>query len=444
MSSQKEMSYIEEKLEAIIKVEKQTIEFIFQKEKIKLNHQDEISFLKEINPVIKKQIQMMDDELSVRHTIPTSFTYLPHMQKIDERDRLLIAFRIVQSVISHTLTRIHLFVCPENIVVDKGLNPYFLHYGVKESLPPYEKNSDQLMQDVKATIASIVDIQYTFTQYVNYFETLKRTGLIDQICHANSLAELLTILDKRIQEINEERALLVTVNKKTWKLNRYILIGLAACFIPTLIFALYSLFFIQPKQASFIEAQEKFLKNEYSEVVTELQPYEFKEMPKVTQYELSIAYLINESLTEEQKEIIQNTVTLQSDPKYFEYWIHIGRGNADEALDIARLLEDRELILYGLFKYEEQVKADDNLDSDERKQLLTEIEAEIDQYRAEMEKEMEEEIVNEEAEVIEEDETSLPASGQSSELEQQGNAENEAIETKAEEKQTIQDSEEKK
>ncbi|KKI89574.1 hypothetical protein WQ54_24745 [Bacillus sp. SA1-12] len=403
MSSQNDRSYLEEKLETSIKTDKQTIAFTFQIERIKLDNPAEISFLKEINPKIKKEITMMDDELSILHTIPNTFTLLPRMEQAEERDRLMISYKIVQQAELHSLTRIHLIVCPENIVLDQGLNPYFLHFGVKESLPPYEKNSENLLKEAKATVAAITDNQYSFQQYVNHYETLKLSDFTKRVFGAQSLDELLGIIEERIQQINEEKSLLMTVNKKTWKLNRYVLYGVTLCLIPALVYSLYSLFFLQPKQESFIYAQEKFLNNEFSEVVTVLQPYELDEMPKVTQYELSLSYIINESLAEDQKEVIRNTVSLQSDPLYFKYWIHIGRGNAEEALDIARYLEDRQLIMYGLLKYKEQVKADDELNTDERQQLLAEIDGEIKEYTAELKeaglisKEEEQETTSEQA-----------------------------------------------
>jgi type VII secretion protein EssB len=225
---------------------------------------------------------------------------------------------------------------------------------------------------------------------------LKLSDFTKKVSSAQSFNELISIIEERIQQVNDERALLMTVNKKTWKINRYVLYGVSLCLIPALVYSMYSLFFLQPKQTSFIHAQEKFLNNEYSEVVTALQPYDIKEMPKVTQYELSLSYIINESLTEEQKEVIRNTVSLQSDPLYFEYWILIGRGNAEEALDIARYLEDRSLILYGLVKYKEQVKSNDDLDREERQQLLADIENEITEYQDEMKEEEEEQAASEE------------------------------------------------
>ena len=55
------------------------------------------------------------------------------------------------------------------------------------------------------------------------------------------------------------------------------------------------------------------------------------------------------------------------------YW----KGDAKEALDIARELEDRDLIIFALLKYREELKADDRLTSDEKQQEIDEIQTEL-------------------------------------------------------------------
>ncbi|PAF11522.1 hypothetical protein CHH61_26860, partial [Shouchella clausii] len=67
-------------------------------------------------PKIKKEITMMDDELSILHTIPNTYTFLPRLDQVDVRDQLRIAYKVVQKAEIHSLSRIHLLVCPENIV----------------------------------------------------------------------------------------------------------------------------------------------------------------------------------------------------------------------------------------------------------------------------------------------------------------------------------------
>ncbi|MGG1629336.1 type VII secretion protein EssB [Rossellomorea sp. NRS-1567] len=398
--SQKSGSYLQEKLEAVVHRKDNKMTLIFQKEKIKLDDIAEIHFLKNINPAIQKEITMENDELCIMNTIPDSFSFYPHL-KANEKERLMSAYQLVQNVRNHTLSRLHLIICPDNIVFDQGLTPHFIHYGVKESLPPYEKDADLLLKETKATVAALVDRQHTFDDYIKFSETLKLAPLTKDILEAESIDGVGEVLNRFIKEAKKSDSLLMTVSKKKWKLNRYVLLGVSLLLIPALIYSIYSLFFMFPKQERVVAAQESFLLNKYSDVVTELQPYEIDEIPKVTQYQLALSYIINESLTEDQKENVRNTVSLQSDPLYYEYWINIGRGKAKEALETARFLEDRDLILFGLLKYREQVKADGNLDSEERQQELDEIESEIAEYEEEM-KALEEEQQSQPAETTEE------------------------------------------
>src|SRR5690625_7975617 len=69
------------------------------------------------------------------------------------------------------------------------------------------------------------------------------------------------------------------------------------------------------------------------------------------------------------------------------YWIHIGRGESQEAIDTARRLEDRDLIIYGLLKQREQIKADQSLSGSEREEELKVVEQEMQEYKDEMKQE---------------------------------------------------------
>jgi type VII secretion protein EssB len=393
--SQKKGSYLQDKLEAVVHRKEHKMTLIFQKEKIRLDDLSEISILKSISPAIQKDITMENDELRIENTIPDTFVF-PSRLKESEKDRLMCSYQLVKKVQDHQLARLHLIVCPENIVFDQGLTPHFIHYGVKESLPPYEKDEDLLLKETKAAVTSIVDREHSFEEYMNFSGTLKLSPNTKRIVEAESFEQLSEVINHLIEETKKSDSLLMAVSKKKWKLNRYVLLGVSLLLIPALIYSIYSLFFLYPKQERVVSAQESFLLNKYSDVVTELQSYEIDEIPKVTQYQLALSYIINESLTEEQKENVRNTVSLQSDPLYYEYWINIGRGKAEEALEAARFLEDRDLIMFGLLKYREQVKADGDLDSEERQQKLDEIENELAEYEEELEALEEEESQPEE------------------------------------------------
>jgi len=373
-------TYLEEQLEAVVKTENQTFKIIFQREKIKADHAAELEMLKEIDSAIKRDIILTEDELSLVYQIPSNYLSFTELKTKDKKSRWIFASLLLKQVMRHPFSRLHVIVCPENIVVDESLMPNFLHYGVKESLPPYEKDSNKLWRELKATIAAAVDGKHTFQDYLKLHETIELSPSAADIMKAEDENELSEVIRKNIKMLEDREKEYIRVPQKKWKITRYTALGLFIVLLPILAFSLYSLLFTQPKQAAFVNSQEHFLNKEYSEVVDQLSNYKIDQMPRVVQYELAQSYIINEALTEDQRDNVQNTITLQSDPLYYQYWIHIGRGSAKEALDIARSLEDRDLILFALLKYREVIKADESLTADEKQQEIKEIQSEIDEY----------------------------------------------------------------
>ncbi|CAM4006534.1 type VII secretion protein EssB [Mesobacillus zeae] len=390
MSEQKQ-TYLEQQLEAIMKKEGNNYTLTFQKGKIKLDDAAEMEMLKEIDPSIQKNITLSEDEVNLNIQPPPNYITYNQLKKKDDLSKWIFASQLVKKVRDHSLTRLHLFVSPENIFIDQSMTPYFLHYGVKESLPPYENDRERVWNETKAVVASAVDGKFEFGQYLSFHSTLELSPLAKSIMGAESESSLLELIRENTKLIEEKEKTLVHIPRKKWKLTRYMTIGLFTLFVPAFIYALYTLIFAEPKHAAFINSQEHFLESEYSDVVSILERYDIEDMPKVVQYELALSYIINESLTEEQKEYIRNTISLQSDPMYYQYWILVGRGNAKEAMDIARSLEDRFLIAYGLVQYSEEIKANEKMSGEEKQQELEKIESEIDEYKEELKQKEEEE-----------------------------------------------------
>ncbi|MCM3616555.1 type VII secretion protein EssB [Sutcliffiella horikoshii] len=397
--SDQSRTYLEEELQAVLSKEGETVKLVFQKERIKLEDADEIRMIQNVNPAIMKKIQETEDELTIIYHISPAFASFAQVQRKEEKSRWIFASQLIKGVNHHSLSRLHLLVCPENLVVDESLTPYFLHYGVMESLPPYEKDDEKLWQETKAVIATAIDRKYTFKEYLKLSQTLELSSIAKSIMNAKDEDELLDIIRKGIKRLEDREKQVIQLPKRKWKITRYATFGLSALLIPALILVVYSFLFAQPKQAAYVQSSEHFLKNEYSQVVTTLNSYEAKDMPRVVQYKLATSYIINESLNEDQKDTLQNRITLQSDRNYYLYWIHIGRGEAEQALDIARSLEDSEIILYALLKYKEQIRAQQDLSGEEKQNQLKEIQDEIDEY-AEAIKTLEEE---EETEVSDEE-----------------------------------------
>ncbi|AMO86256.1 type VII secretion protein EssB [Solibacillus isronensis B3W22] len=381
----KKTSYLEKQLEAALKFEQDKIVLTFQREKIKLANELEITLLQENNPFIEKNITLTEDELIFTYKKEPNFMTFGKLRTLDERSRWMFASKVLRFIMLHQSNRLHLIVCPENILIDESLTAYFLHYGVKESIPPYERNKERLWAETKAIIAAAVQPKYKFDQYIQFSKSIELSPVAVKIMEAKDEQELLTIIQDQLQLLEKEAKKYTKIAKTKWNWVRYSLMGLLVVLLPLGIYTGYAALVIQPQQEAYVAVQAPYIQGNYSEIIDQLAQYDVEKMPNVIQYELSLAYIVNETLTEEQKENVLKTITLQTDPDYFKYWIYIGRGQAEEALTVARQLEDLDLIMLALLHYEESIKADRELDGEEREQLLDKVQTEINEVTKQLE-----------------------------------------------------------
>lgn len=403
--SDKKQTYLEKQLDATLKFEPEQITLTFQKEKVKLEDELEIALLREVNPFIQKEITLTEDELIFTYKREPNFITFGKLRSLDEKSRWMFASNVLKSIMMHSSNRLHAILCPENILIDESLTPYFLHYGVKESIPPYERNDDRLTLETKATIAATVDPKYTFEQYIQFSKSIELSAMATKVMEAKDETELLDIIKKQLREIDKEEKRFTKITRTKWNWLRYSLAGLILLLLPLGIYSAYQSVIVQPRQEAYIAVQGPFIQGNYSEIIDKLAKYDVEAMPIVIQYELSLAYIVNETLMEEQKDNVLKTITLQTDPRYYKYWIYIGRGQAEEALSLARQLEDLDYIMLALLHYEEAVKADLELEAEEREQLLDKIDSEKEEIQKQLE-ELEEALELKDAEEVDEEASS--------------------------------------
>ena len=100
-----------------------------------------------------------------------------------------------------------------------------MHYGVKESIPPYETDQHRLLKEVKAVILRVVDHEYQFQEYLAYHDTLKLSELAKEISDTQSLEELSALIQQNRSHRSKRKDAL-NHSKKKWKIERYIGLGL--------------------------------------------------------------------------------------------------------------------------------------------------------------------------------------------------------------------------
>ncbi|MED0771317.1 type VII secretion protein EssB [Bacillus siamensis] len=378
-------SYLETELDAVREETESGFTFTFQREKVKLLDGLEANVIKEADPFFQKEVSVSEDEVTITIRPPSSYQAFRYIKGKDKKSRWQFAYRLVQAVKQHKLKRLNLIAAPENIVFDKALTPYFLHYGIKESLPPYEEDRERVLKELKACAALAADGAFTFEEYLKYKETLQFSPEVKSVLEAKTFEELEETILTVIDSLEARDKTYIKLPKKKWKIQRYAGLALAVLLVPALLYSLYVLFFAQPKQEAITESNRYFLNQQYSKVIDTLAKYDAESLPESVQYELASSYVAVEKLSEEQRKNIGNLVTLQSDPKHFLYWIDIGRGENEEAINIGRNLEYNPYIWLGLTKYKQQLLADDSMKDDEKQKELDAVESELEKAKKEQE-----------------------------------------------------------
>ncbi len=213
---------------------------------------------------------------------------------------------------------------------------------------------------------------------MNFTDTMKLSPLAKDLMESETLDGLLEKIELWIKEEEEKDDQSYALPKKKWTIYKTSFFVLIFLLVPACVYIVYALFFLQPRYEAFISSNEAFLNTNSSQVISELEPYNPEQMPRVVQYQLAQSYVANENLNMEQAANVQNTLTLQSAEPYFHYWIAIGRGDNEEANDIAKNFQDEHLIVYANLKWRDEVREDTDLSSEDRDALLTEIERVID------------------------------------------------------------------
>lgn len=389
MATTKSHTYLTNRIGAEIKEEPFKTTFVFQKERVGFKRTEEIIFLKEVNPKITKDIAITDNELIIKAEIPNSFKRFSEMHLEDEKSRWMFAYQLVEKVSSHAYPRLNLIVCPENIVYNRGMEPVFLYYGVMGSLPPFETNEERTWLETKAVVASAIDNSFTFEEYLKYSEILELKEIGAKVMAMEDSESLFDYISIQLELLERKEQENVKLPRKKWKRTKWLSIGLSVLFVPAIIFTIIYFVHERPKVHAYTLSHQNFLGQNYSQVVTNLSPYSVKPMPYVVLYELAYSSVTNERLDEEQKKNVLSNITLQTDADYLKYWIYLGRGEAENAVDLARSMEDGELITYGLLKRREEIKADHKLTGEEMQTLIDEVDREVAEYEKLMEQEEE-------------------------------------------------------
>lgn len=283
---------------------------------------------------------------------------------------------------------ISFFIHPENVLFDSNLMPKLAYRGLSGKMPPKAITEEDLLRQYKCFILSLMEGKKSFSElYDGNLDTYRGSKFAKAVMGAESFEPLIAYLKEAYQQdVADDQRRMRKVPKRKYRVYQQLAIWFGVLAILLAIPVGYFLFFREPFQAKILSADTAFLKNDYEAVITTLEPIETNAVPYSQKYTLAYSFVQGKDFSDKQKTIILNNISLKSDEDYLGYWIENGRGNLDEALDIAKKLEDSDLILYGLMQKIEQVRNDSDLSGTEREEQIDKFEGDYKKYDEKREK----------------------------------------------------------
>lgn len=260
------------------------------------------------------------------------------------------------------------FLHPENIFLE-GEELFVVHFGLKDLITPVEMSQDEFLKLYKALIFNIFHPKNSFESFVSSAQSVNdKFG--QRVNEFEDLKELSSFINREvIKETTKVNQKQVAVSKGNYRFFKYF--GISAIVI-TLVLAwfTYSYYNNNQKQSAIINAQTDFLTNNYAKTQTDLKKYSPKQLPKSARYILAVSSVNLSDLARTQKEAILNSVSTKSDDNSLNYWVYSGRGDFNQALNLAQNLGDNQLTLLAYTNLYETTKLNTSMNGAKKQELL--------------------------------------------------------------------------
>lgn len=271
---------------------------------------------------------------------------------------------------------------PVNVVVDRNLRPRLAYRGLRGVMPPRDADHARVLRQYQALVLSTTDPTASFTELAGGAMRLRRPSPFERaVVTATSVPELAGYLTRLYDEtLGDDARRLVRVGRRSHAVLTHAAIWLGVAAVGAGAVALTSTFVSAPFHARMLEADRRFVATDYDGVIETLRPVPEHRLPLTQRYMLAYSFLRGTNLSDAQRTAIENSLSLSSDPDHLTYWVATGRGDLEDALDLAKKLDDVDLVLYALTLLQEQARSDGSLGGARRESRLEELQAEYDRY----------------------------------------------------------------
>lgn len=326
-----------------------------------------------------KIIEATEENLTLSYTKnPYAIAVADSVKKMSLIERLRLAQKMTFLNLFYNTT-LQPFIHPKNLFL-LGEEVSIGHRGFMNFIVPHTASHETYFKQYRALILFVLQPKHSYEALIEGAGTLQ-DPLSKQIQAAESIEAIDQLISEQviIQQMKLDRQS-KQVKKKNYELFKW---GSAVLLITTIILGVLlgrDEMNKIPTKDRIITAETKYIANDYASVLSTLKNDTPEDLPTGAQYVYAVSAIQLDNLTNEQKEAILNNTSQKSNENTLLYWIYIGRGKFEKALDIAQNIGDNQLILHAYTKLYDATKLDSKMNGEKKQENLKKYEEEITKY----------------------------------------------------------------
>lgn len=253
---------------------------------------------------------------------------------------------------------------------------------LKRDLQMTELVEEEQLKAFQALAGTMLQGKYSFDElYSGGIELLKENDRTKSFTEWQNLAEAYEDLLKKQRDF---KAVKQKTTKSVKKVPNLIMkIALIIFSITTVVVSglyIYQTFWLIPPEEKALIAERAFIEKDYVQVIEALQDIPVESLAKPEKYVLAVSYIRSQSIdtfSHEAKELILSKIVPNGTEIVMDYWIYLGRLDANSAEEIAMSLSDNQLLLYAYLQEMDNVSHDKELEGTAKAEKLNTLEGKI-------------------------------------------------------------------
>lgn len=290
-------------------------------------------------------------------------------------------------------SNVTLLLDKENLMYDLNYNPVFLHRGYLNKMEPEKSSAEEFLNFYKALILSLFSNKYSIEDILNSNFTINDNNTFsNKIIELDSLNDLIEyLLTLHNEELKLEKETKILAPKNKFNFYKYFTFIFTIISVAGIIFSFVYYNQTYKYEQDLLFSSHLINQEKYQEGISYVEEIEVDKIPVEYKYALAKAQINIEPLENEKKELLLKSLTPSSATEFYDYWIYLGRGNYTEAYDNAKVIGNKDLVIYCLLKEKDYLLTTNKVDAQEKQNRLSQIDSELDDLMPEEEVEENEE-----------------------------------------------------